>query len=181
MEKVEIDGLLFELLISSKEISKKISILFEQISLKYQDEWPLCLIVLNGAAVFASELLKNADNSVHISLVKLKSYSGMESTQTILVDYFPYDLVKNKNILVIEDIVDTGYTLNFLKKELKKHGAKKIECVTLLFKPNKCNFSIKPNYIGFNISDEFVVGYGMDFNEKGRDLSAIYKNIIHEN
>ncbi|MBF25311.1 MAG: hypoxanthine phosphoribosyltransferase [Flavobacteriales bacterium] len=179
MKKIKIDGLLFELLIPSKEILRKINILFEQINFKYNNDWPLCLIVLNGATVFASKFLQNLDDSVHVSLVKLKSYSGMASTKKISIDYFPYDLVKNKNILVIEDIVDTGFTLNFLKKELKKYGAKNIECVTLLYKPKKYNYSIEPNYIGFKIENEFVVGYGMDFNEKGRDLSAIYKNIIH--
>ena len=113
--------------------------------------------------------------------MKVKSYDGIKSTKSISVEHLPYDIIKNREILLIEDIVDTGFTLNFLKKELKKHGAKNIECVTLLFKPDKYNFPIEPDYVGFSIGKEFVVGYGMDFNEKGRDLSSIYKNIIHQN
>ncbi len=181
MERVEIDGLNFEILISSKKIIEKIDLIFKQLNLKYKDNWPLCLIVLNGGAVFASRLLKDLENSVHVSLVKVKSYDGLKSTKHISVDYLPYDIIKNKEILLIEDIVDTGFTLNFLKKELKNHGAKNVECVTLLFKPSKYNYPVKPEYIGFSIGEEFVVGYGMDFNQKGRDLVSIYKNVIHQN
>jgi len=181
MQNIEIDGLYFETLISSNKISSKINHLFKKLESKYKDNWPLCLIVLNGAAVFASRLLRNVPNSVHVSLVKVKSYDGIESKKSISVDYLPYDIIKNKNVLLIEDIVDTGLTLNFLKKELKKNGAKNVECVTLLFKPTKYTYSKKPEYIGFNIGEEFVVGYGMDFNEKGRELTSIYKNIINQN
>ena len=79
-------------------------------------------------------------------------------------------------VLLIEDIVDTGNTLSFLKTELIKNGAKQVECVTLLFKPMKYNYDSLPEYIGFNIGPEFVVGFGMDLNQKGRDLEDIYKN-----
>ena len=181
MEKIEIDGLHFDILISSKKILNKVDLLFYQLNKKYQDNWPLCLIVLNGAAVFASRLLKELKKSVHVSLVKVKSYDGIESTKHISGEYLPYDIIKDQNILLIEDIVDSGLTLNFLKKELKKHGAKNVECVTLLFKPSKYKYSVDPEHIGFVIGEEFVVGYGMDLNEKGRELPSIYKNIIHQN
>ena len=82
---------------------------------------------------------------------------------------------------MIEFFVDSGLTLDFLRKELLSCGAKSVECVTLLFKSTKYLYSKEPEYVGFSIGEEFVVGYGMDLNEKGRDLSSIYKNIIHQN
>ena len=181
MKNIEIDGLNFEILLSSEKILNKIDFLYKKLDDIYRDNWPICLIVLNGAAVFASKLLKHVKSSVHVSLVKVRSYDGTQSKEKVSIEYLPYDIIKNKEILLIEDIVDSGLTINFLKKELKKHGAKKVECVTLLFKPSKYNYHVAPNYIGFSIGEEFVVGYGMDFNEKGRDLNDIYKNIIHQN
>jgi len=181
MKTIEIDGLTFELFISSQDILDKVNHLAKNLMLKYQDNWPLCLIVLNGAAVFSAELLKDVDLSCEISLVKAHSYDGTKSTEEVVVEYLPYDLIKNRDILLIEDIVDSGLTLNFLKKELKKHGAKNIECVTLLFKPSEYQYNTNPEHVGFIIDKEFVVGYGMDFNEKGRNLVDIYKNNLYEN
>ena len=181
MNKVEIDGLSFELLISKDKISEKISYLYDNLVINYNKKWPLCLVVLNGAAVFANELLKNVSPEVNIEFLKVHSYKGLNSTNKITIDYIPYHLIKDQNILLIEDIVDSGFTLDFLKNELRNYGAKRVECITLLFKPSKYQYEIKPNHIGFNIGDEFVVGYGMDFNEKGRSLKNIYKNIIHKN
>lgn len=181
MNKVEIDGLYFELLISKDEISEKISYLYDNLVINYKKKWPLCLVVLNGAAVFANELLQKVSPEVNIEFLKVHSYKGLNSTNKITIDYIPYHLIKDQNILLIEDIVDSGFTLDFLKNELRNCGAKRVECITLLFKPSKYQYEIKPNHIGFNIGDEFVVGYGMDFNEKGRSLKNIYKNIIHKN
>ena len=181
MKTIEIDGLSFEMMLSSDQILDRIELLSAELEKKYQDTWPLCLIVLNGAAVFASALLQNVNDTVLISLVKVKSYAGTESTNSIVIDYFPHEMVKNRDILLIEDVVDSGLTLNFLKKELKKYGAKNIECVTLFFKPSKYNYSTNPHYVGFSIGEEFIVGYGMDYNQKGRDLSHVYKNTIHQN
>ena len=178
MKSIVIDGLNFQLLISNKEILNRIIYLSKKIKKKYQNEWPIFLIVLNGATVFASELLKHIDPSVEFSLIKVHSYKGMGSSGKMNLDYFPTQVLKNKKILLIEDIVDSGLTLNFLKKELKKHCVKDIECVTLLFKKEKYNYEIIPEYIGFNIDDEFVVGYGMDLNQKGRNFKHIYKNIL---
>ena len=181
MNKLKIDGLHFEILISSNKILDRVKLLSEEIKKKYLNNWPLCLVVLNGASVFASALLNHLDDSVPISLVKVHSYSGKESINNVVVDYLPYEIIKNRDILLIEDIVDTGLTLNFLKKELKKYGANNIECVTLFFKPSKYNYPIHPNYVGFSIGEEFIVGYGMDYNQRGRDLAHVYKNVIHQN
>ena len=181
MKNVNIDGLNFELFLSFDKISNKIIELSRQLKNAYLEDFPLCLIVLSGASVFANELLKHLDSSVEVSLVKVKSYNGIQNTGDVLVEYLPLDLIKNRKVLLIEDIVDTGDTLFFLRNELKKNGVIKIDCVTLLFKPEKYNYDLLPEYIGFNIGEEFVVGFGMDLNQKGRALKDIYKNIIYQN
>ncbi len=181
MNQIEIDGLSFELLISSKEIKSKVSSIAKQIIFSHKRDLPLCLILLNGAAVFAAELLKHLDPSIEVSLIKVHSYEGEQSAGKINIDYLPYDILFNRKVMIIEDIVDSGLTFNFLKNELYKNGAKDVLCVSLLFKPNKYQYDVLPEYIGFEIGDEFVIGYGMDFNQKGRSLKHIYKNIINLN
>jgi hypoxanthine phosphoribosyltransferase len=181
MNMIEIDGLQFELLISSQQILDKISLIADDIKFHHKNELPIFLIVLNGASVFAAELLKHLDPQVEISMIKVHSYDGSSSTGNISIDYIPSGRVLGRDVLLIEDIVDSGLTLNFLTRELKLHGAKTVSCASLLFKPNKYKYNIVPNYIGFEIGDEFVVGYGMDFNQKGRALKHIYKNIINLN
>ena len=179
MKNLNIDGLSFELFLSCDQISHKIMELSRQLKNAYLEDFPLCLIVLNGASVFANELLKHLDSSVEVDFVKVKSYNGIKNTDAILAEYLPLDLVKNRKVLLIEDIVDTGNTLSFLRNELKKNGVMQIDCVTLLFKPKKYNYDVLPEYVGFNIGEEFVIGFGMDLNQKGRELKDIYKNIIY--
>tara|TARA_B100000902_G_scaffold376807_1_gene408364 strand:+ start:4299 stop:4838 length:540 start_codon:yes stop_codon:yes gene_type:complete len=177
MKNIEIEGLEFELLINQGKILEQINSLAKELKENYPDNFPLCLIVLNGASIFASQLLDKLDNSVQISFIKVQSYDGLSSTGNIIIDYLPYELIKNRDVLLIEDIVDTGLTMNSLTKELKKNGARKVKCVTLLFKPNQYQYPTKPHHIGFSLEDNFVIGYGMDYNQKGRNLSDIYKNI----
>lgn len=181
MKCVEIDGLKFELLISSNKILDRIHLIANEIKKNHKNDSPIYLVVLNGAVVFAAELLKYLDPQFESSVIKVNSYDGLDSSGEVTIEYIPIDRVFDRNVILIEDIVDSGLTLNVLTKELKLHGAKNVYCASLLFKPNKNNFNIIPNYIGFEIGDEFVVGYGMDFNKKGRSLKHIYKNIINRN
>ena len=96
MKKIKIDGLSFELFISSQAILERVSILSKNLIIKYQDNWPLCLIVLNGAAVFAAELFKHIGSSCELSLIKAHSYDGMSSMGKVAIDYLPYELIKDK-------------------------------------------------------------------------------------
>ena len=107
MKNLNIDGLSFELFLSFDQISNKIIDLSRQLKKAYSEDFPLCLIVLNGASVFANELLKQLDSSTEFSLVKVKSYNGMQNADQVSVEYLPLDLVKNRKVLLIEDIVDT--------------------------------------------------------------------------
>ena len=140
MKKIRIDDLSFKVFISRNEISKKIIKLRKEVIARHQNCFPICLIVLNGAKSFAREFLQSLEPSPEIHFINVKSYVGTSSTGKVLVKSLPNRKLKNKKVLLIEDIVDTGNTLSFLKTELIKNGAKQVECVTLLFKPMKYNY-----------------------------------------
>ena len=133
MKNVEIDGFAFELFIPSSQIASKIKDLAKQLSHAYPDDFPMCLVILNGASVFAKNLLRYLDPFVEVHMITVKSYSGMKSNSINFND-LSVGLVKDKKILLIEDIVDTGKTLSFLRNMLMKNGAQQVHCVTLLFK-----------------------------------------------
>ena len=178
MKKINIGGLNFEILITQKTILKRIFEISQQLQIKYKNDWPLFIIVLNGAVVFANQLLSYLDSKIESMSIKAHSYDGLKSTGNVFINHCDYSVFKNKSIVIIEDIVDSGLTLNFLKNELIDNGALSVECVTLLFKKSKYKYQNKPKYIGFHVGDEFVVGYGMDYNQAGRGLKNIYKQIL---
>ena len=176
MKNIKVEGLHFQLFIPLDKIKKRIFDISDLVKQKCESDY-VFLIVLNGASVFAEEFLKFFASETPWSVVKVRSYSGIHNTGKIVLDYIRYDFVKNKKVFLIEDIVDTGYTLNFLKKKMINNGALSVECITLLFKPSKYLFQEAPEYIGFSIGDEFVLGFGMDVNQKGRELKDIYKHV----
>tara|TARA_B100000902_G_C27192549_1_gene854660 strand:+ start:513 stop:1049 length:537 start_codon:yes stop_codon:yes gene_type:complete len=177
MKNINIDGLNFEILIPQKTITKRIFEISQQLKNKYQNDWPLFIIVLNGAVVFANQLLSFLGPSMKSISIKAHSYNGLKSTGKISIENIPHNVIKSKSILIIEDIVDSGLTFDFLRNELLKNGALSVECVTLLFKKSNFKYNQQPKYIGFHIGKEFVVGYGMDYNQYGRDLENIYKQV----
>ena len=114
--------------------------------------------------------------------IKAHSYSGTKSTGKLSIENFPYNAIKGKSIIIVEDIVDSGLTFDFLRNELLESGALSVECVTLLFKKSSYKYKKQPKYIGFHIGKEFVVGYGMDYNQAGRDLEKyLQTNKLNEN
>ena len=127
------------------------------------------------------DLLKKVDFEYEIDFIKASSYQGTKSMDLNL-DKIESDKYKNKNILIVEDIIDTGKTMNKIYSDIQKCNPKDIKLITLLNKNTKNrNLQFEIDWIGFNIDEEFVVGYGMDINQKGRELENIYKHIIHKN
>ena len=177
MKKIQLGGLDFEIFIPKKSIQKKTFELSQRIKNQYHGDWPVFIIVLKGAMIFANELLSYLDPNIDIVSVKVNSYDGLKSKGKVSIDHISYTKIQNRNVLIIEDIVDTGLTLNFLSNEFLNHGALSIECVTLLFKESKYQYKTKPKHIGFKVGEEFVVGHGMDYNQAGRKLKNIYKKI----
>ena len=169
------DNKKFEKFISNDEIQKRIFILSEKINKYYKNEEVIILCVLDGAIPVFSELTKNLNIKYLTDYIKLSSYKG--GTKTFGKVDIDQDLklnIKNKKILIIEDIIDTGTTIDFLNKKLLSEGAKEIKFFSLLLKRNKYKFKVKIDWYGFEIEDLFTIGYGMDYKFKFRGLNDIY-------
>ena len=144
------------------------------LSADLKDSFPLFLVVLNGSFIFAADLVKMLKFPCEISFVKLASYHGTGSTGTVNEIIGLTENVENRTIVIIEDIVDTGTTLAKLHDLLKDKKAKQIKTATLLFKPMAYKKNIPVDYICMEIPNDFVVGYGLDYNGLGRNLKDIY-------
>ncbi|AEA47107.1 hypoxanthine phosphoribosyltransferase [Archaeoglobus veneficus SNP6] len=168
-----------ELLIGGEEIRGRVKELAEQISKDYRDrigdETPLLIGILNGAFIFLADLIRELSIPVEVDFVKLKSYVGTNSTGTVEVKLDVEREIEGRDVIVVEDIIDTGITMEFFLNRLKKKKPKSIAVCTLLDKPERRIVDVKPDYVGFTIPDYFVVGYGLDFNGRYRELPAIYR------
>ena len=145
------------------------------ISNEYGDKDLVVIGVLNGVFMFFSDLVKSLEIDVPINFVKVASYVGAQSSGKVreLVGYSGE--LRNRHVLVVDDILDSGYTYQFLMQTLKAKAPASIKFACLLFKPSALKVDVKPDYYGFEIPNEFVVGYGLDYNQRGRTFKDIYK------
>ena len=157
------------------QLLKRIGEIAAQIRSDYGSEKVLFLSVLNGAFMFTSDLMKCLDGDVELSFIKLSSYDGVESTGKVYELIGLNQNVQGKHIVVIEDIVDTGLTVERVSNMLKLQNPLSVEVCTLLYKPEAFKGDEVPKYCGFEIPNKFVVGYGLDYNELGRNFKEIYQ------
>jgi len=163
-----------EVLVSEAEIAAKVEELAAMINKDYQGKDLLVIGVLKGANVFVADLIRKITLPVVLDFMAVSSYgASTESSGAVRILKDLDEDIKGMHVLVIEDIIDTGLTLNYLSKILKSRGAKSIELCTLLDKPQRRKAPIEVKYKGFDIPDEFVVGYGIDFAEKYRNLPFV--------
>lgn len=165
----------FDILINESNLDKRIEELANEIMKDYKNEDLVFVGVLKGAAVFMIELAKKIKNSVEFEFIQVESYQGTESTGKIKLKQDLIDKIEGRNIIIIEDIVDTGRTLEYLREYIKKHNPKSVKVCTLLSKPSRRIIELDIDYIGFSIPDEFVIGFGMDYDQKYRNLPYIAK------
>ena len=173
-------GKTFRETISEETISKRIDELAAQINSDYAGKDVIFLGILNGSFLFAAELFKRITLDAKISFVKMASYEGTKSSGKVKELIGWNDDVEGKDIIVVEDIVETGKTLERIKGELSLRKAASVKIATLLFKPELYEFydgKIPIDYMGFEIDNRFVVGYGLDYNGLGRNLPGIYSLI----
>lgn len=166
-----------EVLFSEEEISKKVKELGEAISRDYANrENPLCLIgILKGANVFMADLIREIDRDISIDFMAVSSYGKGRSESTGVVKILK-DLdedVEGKDVILVEDIVDSGLTLSYIKDIMLRRSAKSVKIVSLLSKPSRREKEVEIDYLGFTIPNEFIVGYGIDYSESYRNLSYI--------
>ena len=175
MKKVVYNGLTFEPYITHEQIATRIRELATEITHHCKDKRPLFLCVLNGAFAFASELFMSVDlPEAEISFIRLKSYEGTGSTGAVKNILGMTDDIKDRTVIVIEDIIDTGMTMQNLLADLHAKNPAEVKVATLLFKPEALKCDIKPDYVGFSIPKKFIIGYGLDIDGLARNLRDIY-------
>jgi hypoxanthine phosphoribosyltransferase len=175
MASVEVNGRVFDEYVTSQEIAQSVAAVAERINADYAGRDPLFICVLNGAFMYASDLFKQIELSAEITFVRLKSYEGTKTTGDVKLLTPLYADIKGRDVIVIEDIVDTGLTMHGFVKYLKEQGANSVEITSFLFKPDALQYAdAEPKYVGMSIPTKFVLGYGLDYDEMGRNLPALY-------
>ena len=167
----------FKLYIKQEEIETVIKDIANQINVEYKDKNPLLLVMLNGAFMFASQLFKELTIDCETSFVKYASYDGTQSTCEVKELIGLNSSLEGRDVIIIEDIIDSGFTMKCLIQKLEAMKVSSVKIATMLFKPNAFKFDYKIDYIGMNIGNEFIVGYGLDYNQHGRNYGSIYKVI----
>lgn len=173
---IQIEDREFECMLEYDQIKKRIRLIGIQINVDFEDKVPVFLGVLNGSFIFMADLMKEISISAEMTFVKLSSYEGTQTTGQIKsVIGLDYDL-KNRDVIIVEDIVDTGITMGFLLEEIYKHNPASVNICTLLLKPDSLKKEIPELvYTAFEIPNDFVVGYGLDYKGLGRNLKDIYR------
>lgn len=172
---IKLHDLEFMPYLSEEELGKIVVDISERVNKKYEGKTPLFVVVLNGAFMFASDLLKRVEVDCEISFLRVSSYRGTSSTGEVK-ELMPIGTdVSGRDIILVEDIVDTGKTMGEVKQKMMEAGANSVSVCTLLFKPEAFQGDYLVDFVGVEIPDRFVVGYGLDYDGLGRNLSSLYQ------
>ncbi|WP_069660534.1 hypoxanthine phosphoribosyltransferase [Arcticibacter eurypsychrophilus] len=177
--KIQIEDKEFSCFLEYEQIKKRTRLLGIQMNVDYEDKLPVVIAVLNGSFLFMADLVKELTVPIEVSFVKLSSYLGGESSSGIIKEIIGLDIdLQNRDVIIVEDIVDTGNTITHVLKQIKEHNPASVVVCTLLLKPDALQVEVDEiAYVGFEIPDEFVVGYGLDYKGLGRNLKDIYRAI----
>lgn len=161
------------ILINKSKLEKRIEEMGKQIAKDYEGKELILVGILKGSVMFMAELAKNIKKSVALDFMDVSSYEGTESTGKIKINKDIRDSIEGKDVIIVEDIIDTGRTLTYVKEYLEQKNPNSVKIATMLSKPSRRVLELKVDYIGFAIEDKFVVGYGLDYNEQYRNLPYI--------
>jgi hypoxanthine phosphoribosyltransferase len=179
LSQVTLHDKTFKSYMPEKQILEAIATIAEKINADYEGKKPLFLAILNGAFMFAADLMKEISIPCEISFLRVSSYQDMNSTGQVSEVIGLKEDVKDRHIIILEDIVDTGQTVYALLQSLSGKAPASIEIASLLLKPDCVQHPLQVKYIGKSIPNDFVVGYGLDYNGLGRNLRDIYKVLPH--
>jgi hypoxanthine phosphoribosyltransferase len=171
---IQVKDKVFNILIPEQQLLNRIKDMATQISQEYEGKSPLFLAVLNGSFMFAADLLKNITVACEISFVKVASYEATHSTGKLTQLIGLPEEVTGRHVIILEDIVDTGITIESIVHDLQKKNPLSVQVATLLHKPEAYTKQIPLPYIGFSIPNQFVLGYGLDYDQLGRNLKDLY-------
>jgi hypoxanthine phosphoribosyltransferase len=177
MKTIKVHNKEFAKFIDSSQIEKAVETIANQINIDLAGKNPLFLVVLNGAFMFAADLLKKITIPCQISFVKLSSYIGTSTTSVVRELIGLDEVLTGRAVVIVEDIIDTGITMGVTIEKLKKLEASEVRVATLLFKPEAFRMNYEIDYIGMEIPNDFIVGYGLDYDAHGRNYPDIYKII----
>lgn len=174
MDKIKLLDRRFKKMIPAEEIDKAVERVAEQLNERYAGKTPVFLGVLSGSFLFLSDLVRKINFDSRLAFVKISSYEGTQSTgnvkQQLGIDFD----IEGKDIIIVEDIVETGHSMNYLLDYLQQRNPASVSICTLFFKPEKFLYEYKIDYVAMPIGNEFIVGYGLDYNQIGRNLKDIY-------
>lgn len=174
MDKIKLLDRRFKKMIPAEEIDKAVERVAEQLNERYTGKTPVFLGVLSGSFLFLSDLVRKINFDSRLAFVKISSYEGTQSTgnvkQQLGIDFD----IEGKDIIIVEDIVETGHSMNYLLDYLQQRNPASVSICTLFFKPEKFLYEYKIDYVAMPIGNEFIVGYGLDYNQIGRNLKDIY-------
>lgn len=174
MSRVKLLDKEFELSIPEEKLLKAVDQIAERMNKDFEGKNPLMVCVLNGSFMFASDLMKRLSFPCEISFVKMSSYSGTGSTGEVKELIGLRENLEGRTVVLLEDIVDTGLTIMNTVEQVKQMGPEEVKVATMLFKPDACKRDVKLDYVGMEIPNDFIVGYGLDYDGYGRNLKDIY-------
>ena len=175
MDKIQILDKAFEKNIPHERIYEAVKQMAAAIYKDHKDTNPLFLCVLNGCFMLAGDLFKEYNGACEISFIKLSSYSGTSTTGEVKSVIGLNQDIRDRDVIILEDIIDSGITVSHLVRDLAQYKPERIQVATLLLKPDALQKDVKPDYVGMEIPNDFIVGYGLDYNGYGRNYKDIYK------
>ncbi len=175
MERIKIHDKTFEKFIVYERIENAIKQMAEDIHRDFADSVPVFLCMLKGSFMFASELFKNYGSAAEISFIHVSSYAGTQTTGIVQTLFKLNEDIKNRDVIILEDIIDSGITIKHLVEELENYQPRQVKVATMLIKPDAVTTDIQVDYVGLEIPNDFILGFGLDYNSLGRNTKDIYK------
>lgn len=175
MDRILLKDKTFELFIPAREIQQAVDRIASQISHDVGQQQPLFVGILNGAFMFIADLMQRLNGPYELTFARYASYQGDSATGTLREIMPVKPPVAGRSVILIEDIVDTGFTMHCLIDKFRREGATDVKLATMLFKPDALKYDLKPDYVGLIVPNKFVVGYGLDYDGLGRTYRDIYK------